>query len=57
MRNKESDSKLYDYFAQAQSWDSDERARDKKMVRIAWIVAGVAIAFAAVMGWPTPHWF
>ena len=50
MRNKESDSKLYDYFAQAQSWDSDERARDKKMVRIAWIVAGVAIAFAAVRG-------
>lgn len=49
MRNKDNDPKLDDYFAKAQSWDSDERARDKKMVRIAWIVAGVAIAFAAAM--------
>lgn len=49
MRNKDNDPKLDEYFAKAQSWDSDERARDRKMVRIAWVVAGVAIAFAAAM--------
>lgn len=50
MRNKINDPKLGDYFEKAKSWDSDERAREKRSVKVAWIIAGVSVAFGGIMG-------